>query len=92
MSERKIKVPLPNGGSAEAVELSISASEEPWYKVTLSDDTVLRIKNIPTGAIRLINQFDQEGNPIYLLKSTAVVTILEVAEQLRKNPDTESRK
>jgi hypothetical protein len=85
MSEKQITVTLPNGESATGVELSILQSEEPWYNVTLSDGTVLRIKNVPTAAIRLDNRFDADGNPVYVLKNAAVMTVLKVPDELMRN-------
>ena len=34
--------------------------------------------------LRVDGQFDQEGNPVYILKSTATIALVSVPEELRK--------
>lgn len=81
--ERKTKVPLPNGGSADATIIDINSSQETWNQYLLSDGTVLKLKTVVTEAVRVDNQYDNEGNPVYVIKSTNVVSVI-VPDSLKK--------
>ena len=80
---RKIKVPLQGGGFADASVIDISSSQEHWNQYLLDDGTVLKLKVVATEILRMDDQYDQEGNPIYVVKSTNVVSVI-VPEGLKK--------
>ncbi len=84
MSEKKVKVPLPNGETVEGIEVSVENSTEPWAEVQLADGVVLRFKNVVTAGIRLVDKYDAEGNPLYLLKNAAVMSYKSVPDELRQ--------
>jgi hypothetical protein len=46
---------------------------EPWTEYLLDDGTVVRLKLVVTAAYRVKDQWDPEGNPVYVLTSTNVV-------------------
>jgi hypothetical protein len=49
----------------------------------LSDGTSLRMKVVMTEVWRVVDEYDQEGNPVYITKSANVLTII-AAEGLRR--------
>lgn len=81
--ERKTKVPLPNGGFADATIIDINSSQETWNQYFLSDGTVLKLKTVATEAVRVDDQYDNEGNPVYMIKSTNVASVI-VPDSLKK--------
>jgi hypothetical protein len=72
---RTRKVPLPGGNEGEAEVISFRASNENWNDYLLDDGTVLRMKLVVTEVLRVTNQYDQQGNPVYMVTSTNVMAI-----------------
>jgi hypothetical protein len=83
-SGRKVKLPMPDGRMVEGIEVPIKESSEPWSEVHLEDGTIFRLKAVVASVVRIDGQFDQEGNPVYVVKATQAVSIVEVPESLRK--------
>ncbi|MBI4822694.1 MAG: hypothetical protein HY805_00460 [Nitrospirae bacterium] len=79
---RKIKVPQ-GSEFVDATVVDINSSQENWNQYLLSDGTVLKFKSIATEVVKVDNQYDQEGNPIYMVKSTNVVSAI-VPDELKK--------
>ena len=84
MSEKKVKIDVPGIGLVDATEVSISESTERWTDIQLSDGSVLRIKPIVLSALRIENNYDQEGNPLYQLKVNQLMTIASAPDHLKK--------
>ncbi|HNX81089.1 MAG TPA: hypothetical protein PKL77_02975 [Candidatus Omnitrophota bacterium] len=63
------------GQEVPAVPVDISQSREQWSEYVLDDGTLLRIKLIVTNILRLEGKFDEENNPVYLVKSTNVTSV-----------------
>jgi len=77
MPEQKVKFQqTPGGPVIEGSAVSIAESTERWTELTLEDGTVLRVKPMIIGAIRIDGQWDQEGNPVYALKGGPPLTML----------------
>jgi hypothetical protein len=89
--ERKIKFQQqPGGPFFEGYEVGIRESTERWTEMTLEDGSVLRVKPMTVGAIRIDGQWDQSGNPVYALKGGPnISTLVSVPEHLKK-PTPES--
>jgi hypothetical protein len=84
MSEKRIKIPLPTGETVEGIVVSVENSTDPWAEVQLEDGVVLRLKNVIVGAVRLVDKFDGEGNPLYILKNAPLIIHKNVPETLKK--------
>jgi hypothetical protein len=82
----KSKITLPGGQVVEGEDVTVNddASSERWSEYTLSDGAVIRLKTVVSSIVRL-DQFDGEGNPIYVIKSTPAVVIKSVPDKLRKS-------
>lgn len=82
MMRKKMKVP-PHGQLKDVEMVAVSDSKENWSEYYLSDGTSLRMKVVMTEVWRVVDEYDQEGNPIYITKSANVLTII-AAEGLRR--------
>lgn len=91
MPEKRIKIPFPTPQSppADGHEVPITQSTERWSEVTLEDGTVLRVKPNVISAIRIDNQWDQDGNPVYLMKSSQIMSVASAPPSLRKGATAE---
>ena len=83
--ERKRRVTLPNGDQVEVAEVGFRSSLENWNEYLADDGTVIRLKLVVTEVLRVDGQYDPEGNPVYLVKSTNVTSI-SAPEELRRQP------
>jgi hypothetical protein len=82
---KRLKMQLPGlPGPVDVVEVSVAESTERWSEVTLEDGSVIRLKPVVIGAIRLEGQWDPEGNPMYSLKVNQVMAVSSAPEHLRK--------
>lgn len=73
MSE-KIKI---NFGSevVEATPVDINQASEHFNQYFMEDGTVLRMKLVATKVFRIDDRYDQEGNPVYFVQSTNVLSV-----------------
>lgn len=83
--ERKKVYPVPGQPGVDADVIPIKNSKEEWSTYTLEDDTVIRVKMVVAEVSRLINRYDNEGNPIYLTRG-APLQVVSSPEKLRKKP------
>ena len=72
------------GKTVEGVPVQVREAREQFSDIYLDDGTHLRIKSVVTEAIRVPGQWDNDGNPAYIIRSAAVVSITEVGEGLEK--------
>lgn len=73
--ERKKTITVPGLGQTEVTEVGFRASGEHWNEYLVDDGTVLRVKLVATEVLRIDGQFDEEGNPAYIVKSTNVMNV-----------------
>ena len=67
------KLRLPNGESVDAEQIEITQSSEHWNQYLLEDGSVLKLKSVPTKIVRLKDQYDPSGNPMYFIYSSIIV-------------------
>jgi len=67
----------------QATSLNFRAVEDRWYEYEVEDGTRLRIKPVATEVLRLDGEYDADGNPLYLLKTGNVMSVLS-PEALRR--------
>ena len=85
MPEKRKKVQIPGRqGLTDVVDVGVDESTERWTDVKLDDGSTVRIKSVVIGAIRLENEWDNEGNPVYSLKVNQVLVVADSPEHLRK--------
>jgi hypothetical protein len=69
----------------EAAQVEFDAKAEPWAAYELSDGSVLKIRTTPTSVMRLEGEFDQAGNPIYIVNTQNVIQV-NAPKKLRGTP------
>jgi hypothetical protein len=84
---RKRRIKGPDGSEVEATELSFQNVREYWNEYLLDDGTILKLKPIATEVFRLEEQYDPDGNPIYILRSKNILVVN--APDHVKRPQTE---
>jgi hypothetical protein len=75
-------------GPTEVDEVSFREQAEYWNEYLVDDGTHIRVKMVATSIYRLVDRFDAEGNPQYLVASTNVMKV-DAPEELRQRPDGE---
>jgi len=84
MDEKKISVVLPEGASKEGIDVPIKESNERWSEMTLEDGAIIRIKFSVMQIIKINNEYDRDGNPLYVVKGSPNVLIVSVPDELLK--------
>ena len=64
-----------NNQEVETEIITIIESVERYGQIRLQDGTILNIKATPTEVALVKNQTDQEGKPVYLVKSNTIIAI-----------------
>ena len=75
---KKIKVKF-QGKLVDAIEMEFKPKEE-WNIYELSDGTTLRMKPVATSIVKLVDIYDSEGKPLYMVQASNVL-----ATQFQKN-------
>jgi hypothetical protein len=65
--QRKTKVAGPTGQMVEGFEVAVKDSKDRWNDVEFEDGTRMRIKLSVVSAVRVPDQYDLQGNPMYVL-------------------------
>jgi len=79
---KKIAV-KPNEPPKEAELVDVTTSSEPWSNYLLSDGTTVRMKVVLSEVWRLIDEYDKDGNPMYVLQSAGIMSI-QSPDELKK--------
>jgi hypothetical protein len=90
---RQTNAPLPRPGTMQ-VSLGydpkgkmeprdVVASKDGWSEYTLEDGTVLRMKAALLDVKRAVNQYSEDGNPVYVYQC-AVVNQVRAPDKLKK--------
>ncbi len=74
MPEKKRKINV-FGHDVDVAEVAIIQGEEKFLYYKLEDGTVLKVKNVATSVLRVEGQYLPDGNPIYMVASTPVVSV-----------------
>lgn len=80
--ERKRRIVF-NNEQVEATEIGFRTAGEHWNEYLTDDGSVLRLKLVVTGVLRIDGKFDDAGNPVYAVQSTNVVSV-SAPDELRK--------
>ena len=84
MDERQQKVRIGDE-DVDALEMPYQNIAEHWNEYLLNDGSVLRLKSVVTSILKLVNRYDVEGNPQYLVKSAQIVSV-SASDRARKPP------
>jgi len=83
--ERTIKV-LLEGKIVEGIDLDFKTLKEEWNEYQVTDGSIIRMKVVVTNIAKVPDKYDNAGNPIYVVKSSNVLTVL-APEKLRKGTE-----
>lgn len=85
MAERRVKVQIPpNNETVDGVEVDVDEALEKWSEVRFVDGSLIRVKVTVASAIRVDGRWDQDGNPLYIIKGTQTMVVSSSPENLRK--------
>jgi hypothetical protein len=81
---RKGKIPVRPGEPPKDAEfIEVRRSDEKWNEYELDDGTYLRLKLTAIEIWRVENEYDGEGNPVYVIKSHNLMSV-RVPENLKQ--------
>ncbi len=64
-----------NGKPHDGVTVPIFESTTRWSAIKLEDGSTLRFRPVVTEVVRVIDVFNEDGQPVYAVKSTNVLTV-----------------
>lgn len=83
--ERKRKIPAgPNGEMLDGTEVGFRSDGEYWNEYLLDDGSVIRFKAVVAQVTRIDGLYDDEGEPMYAVKSNNIMTV-SAPENLRRD-------
>ena len=71
------------GRKVSGAKVDFEIENENWNKYSLDDGTKLKVRLVVAQIVRLENEYTPDGDPIYLINSTNIVTA-DVSEHLKK--------
>ena len=78
------KVTINFGGrQVEASPIEASQANERWNEYLLEDGTLLKMKLVLKKVLKVDNEYDSEGNPVYVMQSTNITSVT-APKHLRK--------
>jgi len=80
----KIKINF-QGQEAWGERVPVQQSNEIWNQYLLADGAMIKMKTVVTEVVRIENQYDQEGNPVYAVKSANVLSVIAPEELKRQS-------
>ncbi len=83
MSEKIVEIRDELGGTIRGVRVQIARSVEQFSTIELEDGTVLKTKISAIEALRVHDSWDEEGNPVYVLRRNEVVSIVKAPDNLK---------
>lgn len=83
MPQNKRKIQTADGQELDALVMPFQTGGEHFNEYLLDDGSVIRLKSVATEILRVEGQFDQVGNPVYIVSSTNVMAV-DAPENLRK--------
>ena len=84
MAERRTTINDQTGKTVNGVLLDVTESTERFSEVLLEDGTSLKTKMTVIQAVRVDDSWDDENNPIYVLKSQHVVMVSHAPDELKR--------
>lgn len=71
-----VKVQDPNTGElVDGKIVKVIEAREPFSYITLEDGSEITMRTTVSRVVRHINQWDQDGNPMYTIDGNGIVTI-----------------
>ena len=80
----KVQVPF-QGKNVSGETVDFDVEKEAWNVYLLSDGTKLKMRAIVSQVVRLENQYNAQGDPVYFVQSQNVLNA-EVPDHLKQEP------
>ena len=64
--------------------VTVVESTERFSDIRLEDGTLIRIKPVVVEAVRVEGKWDNEGNPLYVLRSANVMILDDIDDDLKR--------
>ena len=74
MANEKVMINM-GGKQVQATPVDVNHSGEKWNEYLLEDGTVLKMKLVLKKVFKVDGEYDDEGNPVYVMQSTNVTSI-----------------
>jgi hypothetical protein len=71
------------GHDIPVTDVPVVDVEERFIQYRLEDGSILKVKNVATSVLRVDNEYLPDGNPVYLVLSSPVVSV--VSSPMNKN-------
>ena len=84
MEKHKRTVEYPPGEQSQGVDVEIDEAIERPTELRLRDGAILRMRTNVVEVIRLDEKWNENGEPVYVIKSSNTVTAIEVPQELKK--------
>lgn len=81
---RKVPVTLPDGRQAQAIEVPVETANEKWSEYTLADGTIVRAKINLINIVRVENEYDPQGIPLYQVNAQPALAFVHVPDDLMR--------
>jgi len=73
------------GQEVEGEDINFKLLREDWNRYQLEDGTELRMRLILSEVVKIPDEYDQEGNPVYVVKS-GNITVVKSPDHLKGKP------
>jgi hypothetical protein len=74
MPARRTKVPY-NGIMRDAEEVHVDSMNEHVNTYQLDDGSVVSLRTVVINAARVLDEYDQEGQPVYIIRHQTLLTV-----------------
>ena len=84
-----LNVKVKNSKTGEEVEglvVKVTKADEPFSHITLEDGTEITMRTNVAQIIRLIDRWDEKGNPVYSVEANGSITI-NAPDELKRKPE-----
>ena len=78
------KIPY-KGREVDAVEVDFQTRKEDWNEYQLMDGSFVKMKLVVSDIFRVPDEWDNEGNPVYVVKSQNIL-VARSPDNLKKKP------
>lgn len=84
MEHHEVEIKIADGQKIKGLDIPIAEASERFNDYTLDDGTVLRAKLVVSSVVRVKDQWDADGHPVYTIQSHNVVRVVQSHPSLRQ--------
>ena len=75
MANVEKRIVIPGQAPKNVERIDVENSDEPWTVIKLTDGSTLRLKNVVTDVWKVVDEYDDEGNPMYSIRVNGVMVV-----------------